>query len=61
MAHKTSERMDDGVIRDADKLEADNKQDDEHGFPTAPFQAPSPPTATQRHPAPPTPYTYTYT
>ena len=59
MAHKTSERMDDGVIRDADKLEADNKQDDEHGFPMAPFQAPSPPSATQRHPAPPTPYTYT--
>jgi hypothetical protein len=35
------------------QLEADNEQDDEAGFPKAPFQAPSPPTATlatHRHP-----------
>ena len=37
------------------QLEADNEQDDETGFPTAPFQAPSPPT--HRHPPPPTPPT----
>ena len=39
MAHKTSDRMDLNIIRDADKLEADNARVDEYGFPLAPFQA----------------------